>query len=121
MVHRESTEIETVRVIHVPPNPHIFKGLGLGQSFEAAVADLIDNSLDVGASRVAVRFVLRREKLVQLLIIDNGSGMNQKSIDAAMQLGRPRKKSETKPRSVDAPWRGVSSLIFTTILAAGSG
>ena len=96
MVHRESTEIETVRVIHVPPNPHIFKGLGLGQSFEAAVADLIDNSLDAGASRVAVRFVLRREKLVQLLIIDNGSGMNQKSIDAAMQLGRPRKKSETK-------------------------
>ena len=54
MVHRESTEIETVRVIHVPPNPHIFKGSGLGQSFEAAVADLIDNSLDVGASRVAL-------------------------------------------------------------------
>ena len=94
MVHPESTEIETVRVIRVPPNPNIFKALGSGQSFEAAIADLIDNSLDAEASRVVVRFVLRGGKLAKLLVIDNGKGMNEKAIDAAVQLGRPRKKSE---------------------------
>ena len=36
-------------------------------------------------------------------------------------IGRFITEVGEQPRSVDAPWRGVSSLIFTTILAAGSG
>lgn len=89
------TPIETVRRVHVPPDPSIFKALGLNQSFEAAVADLIDNSLDAGASRVLVRFVLHNGRAAQLLIIDNGNGMNDAKIDAAMQLGRPKAKPST--------------------------
>ncbi len=89
-----ATPIETVGQIHVPPNPGIFKALGLEQSFEAAVADLIDNSLDAGAGRVLVRFVLRRGRAAQLLIIDDGKGMDELRIDAAMQLGRPKSKAK---------------------------
>jgi hypothetical protein len=95
MTDLRGTPIETVRRIHVPPDPSIFKALGLNQSFEAAVADLIDNSLDAEASRVLVRFVLHSGRAAQLLIIDNGNGMDEARIDAAMQLGRARGKSNT--------------------------
>jgi hypothetical protein len=94
MTDLRATPIETVGRIHVPPNPGIFKALGLEQSFEAAVADLIDNSLDAEASFVLVRFVLRGGRARQLLIIDNGKGMDEARIDAAMQLGRPKGKSK---------------------------
>ncbi|WP_197373245.1 ATP-binding protein [Mycolicibacterium baixiangningiae] len=87
-------QIETVRRIHVPPNASIFKALGLEQSFEAAVADLIDNSLDAEASKVLVRFVLRTGRAAQLVIVDDGTGMDEARINAAMQLGRPKGKSK---------------------------
>lgn len=96
MEYGDSAEIETVRVIRVPPDSNIFRALGLSQSFESAIADLIDNSLDAGADRVAIRFALHGGKLKQLLVVDNGRGMNEKAVDSAVQLGRPRKKSELK-------------------------
>ncbi|MGV9827847.1 ATP-binding protein [Gordonia sp. NPDC003429] len=86
--------IETVRRIHIPPNPGIFRALGLNQSFEAAIADLVDNSLDADAKRVLIRFVLHSGRLSQLLIIDDGKGMDEKLIDAAMQLGHPKDAAE---------------------------
>lgn len=85
--------IETVRRIHIPPNAGIFKALGLEQSFEAAIADLIDNSLDAMASKVLVRFVLHGGRAAQLVIVDDGTGMDEERINAAMQLGRPKGKS----------------------------
>lgn len=85
-------QIETVRRIHVPPSDDIFKALGLEQSFEAAVADLIDNSLDAKASKVLVRFLLRKGRAAQLVIVDNGRGMDEARINDAMQLGRRRGK-----------------------------
>ncbi|WP_085241829.1 ATP-binding protein [Mycobacterium europaeum] len=90
MTDLRATPIETVRRIRVPPNPGIFRALGLNQSFEAAVADLIDNSLDAEANEVLVRFVLHSGRVMQLLIVDNGKGMDEPRIDAAMQLGRPK-------------------------------
>lgn len=84
----KETPIESVRRVHVPPDPGILKALGMNQSFESAVADLIDNSLDADANFVLIRFVLRRGRAWQLQIIDNGNGMNEARIDAAMRLGK---------------------------------
>jgi hypothetical protein len=90
----QATPIETVRRIHVPPDPGILKALGMDQSFEAAVADLVDNSLDAKATCVLIRFVLKRGRAVQLQIIDNGNGMNEARIDAAMKLGKPKERGK---------------------------
>ncbi|UGU30614.1 ATP-binding protein [Mycolicibacterium smegmatis] len=84
--------IDSVNHIHVPPTDGLLKALGLEQSFEAAVADLIDNSLDAKATRVLVRFILRKERAAQLIIVDNGRGMDHAQINEAMQLGRRRGK-----------------------------
>src|ERR1035438_3966709 len=74
---------------NLPPDPGILKAIGLNHGFESAVADLVDNSLDAHAKRVLVRFVLAEGLATQLLVIDNGRGMDADEIDSAMQLGKP--------------------------------
>jgi len=74
----------------VPPDPGILKAIGLNHGFESAIADLVDNSFDAGATRVLVRFVLHEGLAKQLLVIDNGRGMDGDEIDSAMQLGKPK-------------------------------
>jgi hypothetical protein len=77
----------------VPPDPAILQAIGLNHHLESAVADLIDNSIDAHAERVLVRFVLQDGLVRQLLIVDNGDGMDESEIDSAMQLGKPKAKA----------------------------
>lgn len=74
---------------HLPPDyEHFIHALrSVGYTFEESVADIIDNSLDAGASHVSVRFVVRKDKSVDLLIADNGSGMDEKALRDAMVFG----------------------------------
>lgn len=62
----------------------------IGYSLEAALADLIDNSIDAGAKRVLVRFVRTDNELHSLDVVDNGRGMNDAEIDRAMKFGGQR-------------------------------
>lgn len=55
--------------------------------FEAALADLIDNSIDAGAHNVVVSFLRDEDRLVSLLVIDDGRGMNEEQLDVAMTVG----------------------------------
>jgi len=107
----------------VPPDPGILKAIGLNHGFESAIADLVDNSLDARATRVLIRFILRGGLVTQLLVADNGGGMDTVGIDLAMQLGRP------KSRSTDALGHfgmGLKSATFSqaselTVLSRKSG
>jgi hypothetical protein len=74
---------------HLPPDyEHFIHALrSVGYSFEESVADIIDNSLDAGASHVSVRFVVREDKSVDLLIADNGNGMDEEALREAMVFG----------------------------------
>lgn len=74
----------------VAPDPGILKAIGLNHGFESAVADLVDNSIDARAKRVLIRFVLRDGLAHQLLLIDDGDGMDADEVDSAMQLGKPK-------------------------------
>lgn len=57
----------------------------IGYSLEAAVADIIDNSIAAGASEVNLFFFPVDKEYVAIL--DNGSGMDEKEITSAMQYG----------------------------------
>ena len=74
----------------VPPDPSILKAIGLNHGFGSAVADLVDNSIDAQAKRVLIRFVLYQGLAKQLLIVDDGEGMDADEVDSAMQLGKPK-------------------------------
>lgn len=77
------------------PDPNMMQAIGRNHSFESAVADIVDNSLDAGASNVLIRFVRNRGELAGLYIVDDGKGMDATTIDRAMTFGGRREYSES--------------------------
>lgn len=59
----------------------------IGYSFEVAVADVVDNSVDAGAKNVVVRLITRDDAHIDLAIWDDGSGMNAQTLKEAMRFG----------------------------------
>ena len=57
----------------------------IGYSFEAAVADIIDNSISAGATGVSIDF--QSNDPAWLCIMDNGSGMTEEELINAMRYG----------------------------------
>ena len=57
----------------------------IGYSLEAAVADIIDNSIAAGATLVSIYFFPIDGAYISIL--DNGKGMNEAELDLAMQYG----------------------------------
>jgi histidine kinase/DNA gyrase B/HSP90-like ATPase len=74
----------------LPPDPRMMRAIGLNHSFETAVADIVDNSIDAGASKVLIRIIREAGRLVGLCIVDDGRGMDDTTIDRAMTVGGDR-------------------------------
>ncbi|MDQ8698166.1 ATP-binding protein [Hyphomicrobium sp. LHD-15] len=72
----------------------MMKAIGLNHSFESAVADIVDNSLDAGARKVLIRFIRDSASLRSICIVDDGHGMDDKTIDRAMTVGGDRNYDE---------------------------
>ena len=81
---------DVVERIHLAPDPGLVDSLGANHTLESAIADLVDNSIDAGATRVAVRLLTAGARLVQVEVLDDGRGMDDAGITAAMTLGRRR-------------------------------
>ena len=82
--------IDTVEVKRLPPDPDVMKAIGLSHDLTTGLADLVDNCIDANASKILIRFIRIGGRLRSLLVIDNGRGMGDKRIDAAMTVGRRR-------------------------------
>lgn len=75
----------------LPPDPRSWDALSSqGYDFEVAVADLVDNSVDAGARDVVIHFLRDGDQLVSLLVVDDGSGMDEQELDIAMTVGGRR-------------------------------
>ncbi|MGW7447633.1 ATP-binding protein [Kitasatospora sp. NPDC054795] len=84
-------DVPTQGSTRLPPDAGYAKALtNQGYSFEAAVADLVDNSIDAGADAVVVHFLRDADRIVSLLVLDNGRGMDAAGLDSAMTVGRRR-------------------------------
>lgn len=57
----------------------------IGYSTETAVADIVDNSIAAGASRVDISYFPKGDSFVSIL--DNGCAMDETELDRAMQYG----------------------------------
>lgn len=68
----------------------------IGYSLEAAVADIVDNSIAAGAKNVDIYFF--PVDAAYVAILDNGLGMSESEIDLAMQYGskNPIEQRDTK-------------------------
>lgn len=76
-----------MKPIELPPYaPTLIESTrAIGYSLEAAVADIIDNSIAAGASKVDLFFFPVDKEYVAIL--DNGRGMDDEEITTAMQYG----------------------------------
>jgi hypothetical protein len=81
---------DVARRITLAPDPRLVRSLGANHTLESAIADLVDNSIDAGASTVWVRLLTNDGRLVQVEVHDNGSGMDERTIDDAMTIGHQR-------------------------------
>lgn len=90
--------METITAVSsrtVPPDPSIADALGAHHELPTALADLVDNSIDAGASHVHIRIVTDDDFVTGLLVIDDGNGMDDAGIDNAMTLSRRRDYGDT--------------------------
>ncbi|WP_280211081.1 ATP-binding protein [Nocardia cyriacigeorgica] len=86
-----SFDVPTTGTKHLPPDPRYMEALSSqGYGFEAAIADLVDNSIDAGAKDVVIHFLRDGDNLVSLLVIDDGQGMSEDELDIAMTVGGRR-------------------------------
>ena len=58
----------------------------IGYDLHAALADLIDNSIDAGAGRVEITFFRNDEAVTSVTIADDGHGMDRKGLQVGMQF-----------------------------------
>lgn len=81
---------DVARVIELTPDPSVLGAIGRGHSLSTAIADIIDNSIDAGAQRIGIRFTLRNGAVGSISIRDDGIGMTDLQLRAAMTLGKRR-------------------------------
>ncbi|MCW2721456.1 ATP-binding protein, partial [Pseudonocardia sp.] len=84
------SELDAVDQKVLPPDPDVMSAIGLSHDLTSAVADLVDNSIDAGASSILIRIVLLNGKPVSFLLLDNGRGMSEPQLDQAMTVGKRR-------------------------------
>lgn len=73
-------------VIHPPKAPAMLASLrALGYSFEAALADIVDNSVAADATRIGIQF--RPEPRPYIAVVDDGHGMSGEFLLEAMRHG----------------------------------
>lgn len=80
----------TTKVSVAPSARRLTRSLrDIGYSFESAIADLVDNSIAAGATKVNISIVFDG-KASSISLIDNGNGMSADEIDEAMRFGSRR-------------------------------
>lgn len=89
-----TAENDVVERIKLAPDAGLVKSLGANHTLESAIADLVDNSIDAGASRVTIRLLTRNDRLSQVEVLDNGKGMDAAAANAAMTIGHQRVYSD---------------------------
>ncbi len=82
----------------------------IGYSLEAAIADIIDNSIAAGASNVDLYFFPIDEEYVAIL--DNGRGMDENELTSAMQYGSKNPLEERSKEDLGRFGLGHLPMIF---------
>ena len=112
---------------HLPPSAASLTASlrDLGYSLETAVADLIDNSISADATDIQIFCDMSRSAPV-LIIADNGCGMNEEEVIAAMRHGATDPRKERGPKDLGRFGLGLKTASFSqcrrlTVVSAVKG
>lgn len=86
----------------------------IGYSFEAALADIIDNSLGKSATEVNILFSSKDPQCVA--IIDNGAGMSEAELESAMRYGSKSSLDERDKNDLGRFGLGLKTASFDRIV-----
>lgn len=97
----------------VEPNPSaLIESLrSFGYSTEAAIADLVDNSITAAASRIDIRFNWDGPHS-SVFIIDDGQGMAEEELSRAMRPGSSNPRDERSPDDLGRFGLGLKTASF---------
>jgi hypothetical protein len=84
----------------------------IGYSLEAAIADIIDNSISAGASHVDISFDIQSSK-TRLAIIDDGHGMSEDALIEAMRHGSSNPRSHRSKGDLGRFGLGLKTASFS--------
>lgn len=80
----------------------------MGYTFEAAIADIVDNSISAAASEIQIRFPVDPIDLF-VAVCDNGSGMNRDELFDAMKYGSSLKRGKRQESDLGRFGLGLKS------------
>lgn len=85
----EEISKDGITYFKIPPNAsRMVRGMGrLSYKFEQAIADLVDNSIAAGATKVDVLLDHRIGGRIYIHVLDDGSGIAKDSLPSAIQYG----------------------------------
>jgi hypothetical protein len=74
---------------NLPPNPaRLIEGLrDTGYDFNTALADIVDNSIDAGATKIDIRINMDPDGDILVSVADNGCGMSENKLLEGMTYG----------------------------------
>jgi hypothetical protein len=103
------------RVRNVPPKASaMLEALrGLGYSTADALADIVDNSISAGATEVHINFSWEGGEWAFISILDNGHGMNDPELEAAMRLGEKNPLDERSDSDLGRFGIGLKTASFS--------
>ena len=84
----------------------------LGYSLEAAIADLIDNSISAGADQIDIVCDVSSE-IPHVVILDNGKGMTEGELLAAMRHGTDSPMRHRSPKDLGRFGLGLKTASFS--------
>jgi hypothetical protein len=85
---------------------------GLGYSIEAALADIIDNSISAGADEIRLDFVWDGPSS-RITVLDNGCGMSDPELESAMRLGGKNPLDVRAPTDLGRFGMGLKTASFS--------
>lgn len=102
------------RTHHLPPSASSLTASlrDLGYSLETAVADLIDNSISADATDIQIFCDMSRSVPI-LVIADNGRGMTEDEVIAAMRHGATDPRKERGPKDLGRFGLGLKTASFS--------
>lgn len=83
------------RSVELRPDASVLDAVGRGHTLASALADLIDNSIDAGATEVSIQFVVKDSSIRSIRIRDDGCGMTAAQLENALALGRKKDYAAT--------------------------
>ncbi|KLT64737.1 ATP-binding protein [Pedobacter sp. BMA] len=83
----------------------------IGYSFEVAVADLIDNSITAGASKIQI--YLAPQPQIRFAMLDNGQGMAESKLKEAMRLAATNPKDLREKNDLGRFGLGLKTASFS--------